>query len=80
MPSKALGLTRQGWNAYQEKRKNHQSISDGAVYARGKALGISNKNALKAAAEFWGLEDERSVRHRLSKARSATPRRTKPTS
>ena len=43
-----------------------------------KALGIPDKDAMEAATEFWGLEDERSVRRRLQRGRRAKPRPAKP--
>jgi hypothetical protein len=76
--SKALGLSRQGWDAYAERQKDRARVRDADVYARVRALGIPDKDAMEAAIEYWGLKDERSVRHRLQRARRAKPRPTKP--
>ena len=71
--SKALGLSRQGWDAFAEWRKDRAREQDADLYERVKALGIPDKDAMEAATEFWGLEDERSVRRRLRRGRRAKP-------
>jgi hypothetical protein len=76
--SKALALTRQGWDAYLRRKADGESASDAELYARVRELGIPDKDAKEAAVGFWRLEDERSVRRRLSRARRATPRGSKP--
>jgi hypothetical protein len=76
--SKALGLTRQGWNAYAERLKDRDSVLDADLYARVKALGIPDKDAMEATVEELGLEADRSVRRRLHRARRAKPKPAEP--
>jgi hypothetical protein len=76
--SKALGLSRQGWDAFAEWQKDRESERDAEVYDRVRALGISDKDAAEAATSVWNLENERSVRRRLRRGRRAKPRPLKP--
>jgi hypothetical protein len=76
--SKALGLSRQGWDAYADWQRDRARERDADLYHRVKALGIPDKDAMEAAIEVFGLEDARSVRHRLHRARRTRPRPTKP--
>lgn len=76
--SKALGLSRQGWDPFAEWRRDRAREQDADLYERVKALGIPDKDATGAAAEFWGLEDERSVWRRLGRGRRTKPHRAKP--
>ena len=69
--SKALGLRRQGWDAYAERRIDRDREWDADLYERVRAFGIPDKDAMEAAVERLGLEDERSVRRRLRRGRRA---------
>lgn len=76
--SKGLGLSRQGWDAYAEWRRDRDTERDTDLYARVKALGIPDKDAMEAAMERFGVEADRGVRRRLYRGRRAKPRPAKP--
>ena len=76
--SNAVGLTRQGWTAYGRWRTDRDRVGEAALYARVKALGIPDKDAMEAAVEVLGLEADRSVRRRLHRARRVKPKPTEP--
>jgi hypothetical protein len=60
--TRALGLSRPGWNAFGDRVKRLNALQEARWYQEGKNAGISSKESLALARDIFGEREERHQR------------------